>query len=151
MQSVPKTLLVCRNEGVFVVFPLATLRAIFPPAINHRNLFGSRPSGILITWPVHLSCANFKTLCMFCNPAFFMTSVLLLDFNSCLKQLCGNGIVCLHGVGILSRSHMHTRGLRTFISSLLKHRMKLDQLANCHSALLRYLVPRSGLTEYRWK
>ena len=58
----------------------------------YNTFLGSRSSGILITWPVHLSCASFKTVCILCIPAFFRTSVsgilsCHLIFNSFLKQL----------------------------------------------------------------
>ena len=65
---------------------------------------------------VLLSCASFKTVCMLCIPAFFMTFVsgilschlILTAFSN---SLSGNGEVSLHDIGTLSRSHMHTRGL----------------------------------------
>ena len=66
--------------------------------------------------PVHQSCASFKTVYMLCIPAFFRTS--LSEIWSChliltafSNSLNGNGEVSLHDVGILTRSHMHTRGL----------------------------------------
>ena len=56
------------------------------------TVFGSRSLGTLIIWPVHLSCASFKTLCMLCIPAFFRTSgsgilPCHLMYNGFLKQL----------------------------------------------------------------
>ena len=38
-------------------------------------LFGKRSSGILVTWPVHLNCANFISLCALCILSLFRTSV----------------------------------------------------------------------------
>ena len=57
-----------------------------------RHFFGKRSSGILVTWPVHLNCANFRRVCILCIPALFRTSVsgilsCHLIFRSFLWQL----------------------------------------------------------------
>ena len=40
-----------------------------------RIFFGKRSSGILVTWPVHLNCANFRRVYTRCIPALFRTCV----------------------------------------------------------------------------
>ena len=40
-----------------------------------RIFFGKRLSGILVIWPVHLNCANFRRVCTLCILARFRTSV----------------------------------------------------------------------------
>ena len=40
-----------------------------------RIFFGKFSAGILVTWPVHLNCANFRRVCTLCIPALFWTSV----------------------------------------------------------------------------
>ena len=42
---------------------------------RRRIFFGKRSSGVLLTWPVHLNCANFRRVCTLCIPALFRTSV----------------------------------------------------------------------------
>ena len=46
------------------------------PTLNspQKAFFGSRSSGILVTWPVYLTCANFSRVFMFCIPVLFRTS-----------------------------------------------------------------------------
>ena len=41
----------------------------------NRIFFDKRPPSILVTWPVHLSCANFRRVCTLCVPALFRTTV----------------------------------------------------------------------------
>ena len=55
-------------------------------------LMRQRSSGILVTWPVHLSCVSFNRVCTLCIFAFFRTSVsgilsCHLIFRSFLRQL----------------------------------------------------------------
>ena len=57
-----------------------------------RIFFGKRSSGILVAWPVHRNCANFRRVCTFCNPVLFRTSVCgilscYLIFRSFRRQL----------------------------------------------------------------
>ena len=48
----------------------------FPTCSSPRRIFfGKRSSGILVTWPVYLNCANFRRVCTLCIPALFRTSV----------------------------------------------------------------------------
>ena len=42
-----------------------------------RIFFGKRSSGILVTWPAHLNCADFRRVCTLCIPG-------LLCLESCL-------------------------------------------------------------------
>ena len=56
-----------------------------------RIFFGKHSSGILVTWPVHHNCDNFRRVCKLCIPALFRTSVsgILsshLIFRSFLRQ-----------------------------------------------------------------
>ena len=69
-----------------------------------RIFFGKHSSGILVTWPVHLNCANFRRVCTLCIPAPFRTSMsgilsCYLIFRSFLRQLDGSGSVFWHAVG----------------------------------------------------
>ena len=57
-----------------------------------RIFFAKRSAGILVTWPVHLNCANFRRVCTLCIPALFRSSVsgilsCHLIFRSFLRQL----------------------------------------------------------------
>ena len=60
----------------------------FTSLVRARDL----SSVILVTWPVHLSCASFNRVCTLCIFAFFRTSVsgilsCHLNFRSFLRQL----------------------------------------------------------------
>ena len=76
-----------------------------------RTFFGKRSSGILVTWPVHLNCASFRTVCTLCIPALFRTSVsgilsCHLIFRSFLRQLVWKWFSLWHAVGKLSKFRM---------------------------------------------
>ena len=56
-----------------------------------RSFLGKCSSGIVVIWPVHLYCANFRRVCTLCSPALFRTSVsgilsCHLIFRSFLRQ-----------------------------------------------------------------
>ena len=102
-------------EECFSSVPSGHLKSDFPPVVLHRKLSLEvrHASGMLITWPVHLICASFKTAFMLCIPAFFRLSVSgILSCHLILTAFSnsGNGEVSLHDVGILSRYHMHGKG-----------------------------------------
>ena len=103
-------------KGVFVAFLLATLWALSFLQYFIENFFGSRPPGILVTWPVHLSCASFNRVCTLYIFAFFRIPVSGIVschpiFRSFLRQIKWKWLSLWHGVGILPRSHMYIRAL----------------------------------------
>ena len=74
--------------------------------LRRRPSFGIRSSGILVTWPVHLSCASFNRVRSLCISALFRTSVSgilschLLIFKSFLRQLKTFGMALVHCPGL---------------------------------------------------
>ena len=79
-------------EGVLVSLLLTTMGAFSYLKFSIEDFFGKRSSGILVTWPVHLNCANFRIVCTLSIPALFRTSVsgilsFHLIFRSFLRQL----------------------------------------------------------------
>ena len=79
-------------EGVLVSLLLTTMGAFSYLKFSIESFFGKRSSGILVTWPVHIKCANFRRVCTLCIPALFRTSVsgilsCHLIFRSFLRQL----------------------------------------------------------------
>ena len=78
-------------EGVLVSLLLTTMGAFSYLKFSIED-FHWHSSGILVTWPVHLNCANFRRECTLCIPAHFRTSVsgilsCHLIFRSFLRQL----------------------------------------------------------------
>ena len=61
-------------EGVLVSLLLTTMGAFSYLKFSIED-FLWQTSGILLTWPVHLNCANFRRVCILCIPALFRTSV----------------------------------------------------------------------------
>ena len=65
----------------------------FPTSSSPWRIFvGKCSSGILLTWPGHLNCTNFRRVCTFCIPALFGTSMsgilsCYLIFRSVLRQV----------------------------------------------------------------
>ena len=77
-------------EGVLVSLFLTTMVAFSYLKVS-MIFFGKRLSGILVTWPVHLNCANFRRVCILCIPVLFRTFVsgilsCHLIFRSFLRQ-----------------------------------------------------------------
>ena len=113
-------LCICSNDSVGM---LKSLREALRVSSDHhgsfffltcsspqRNFFGKRLSDILVTWPVHLNCANFRRVCIHCIPAPFRTFVsgklsCHLIFRTFPRQL-RSGSVFWHAVGKLSKSCM---------------------------------------------
>ena len=79
-------------EGVLVSLLLTTMGAFSYLKFSlERIFFGKRSSGILVTWPVHLNCANFRRVCM--HPCPFQdfcvwNPVLPLDLKKFSKTAC---------------------------------------------------------------
>ena len=74
-------------EGVLVSLHLTTMGA-FSYLVLHRGFSLAN----VVTWHVHLNCANFRRVCILCIPALFRTSVsgilsCHLIFRSFLRQL----------------------------------------------------------------
>ena len=79
-------------EGVLVSLLLTTMGAFSYLKFSIFFFFGKCSSGILVIWPVHLNCANFRRVRTLCIPALFRTSVsgilsCHLIFRSFLRQL----------------------------------------------------------------
>ena len=62
-------------KGAFVASSLAALKVLSFLRFSIEIFFGSCSSGILETWSVHLSCANFNRVFSLSTIAFFRTSV----------------------------------------------------------------------------
>ena len=73
----------CDEAGDFVVPNVLSPRDLVsrPDIMDETvpHFFGSHSSGILVTWPVHLSCASFNRVCMLCIFAFFRTFGQLIE------------------------------------------------------------------------
>ena len=75
---------ICSHDSVGM---LKSLRQVFRVSFYHffwlpwehfsicsspqRIFFDKRSSGILVTWPIHLNCANFRRVSTLCTPAPF--------------------------------------------------------------------------------
>ena len=100
------------------VLSVSLYRFFWPPwerfpicSSPQRIFFGKRSSGILVTWPVHLNCANFRRVCTLCIPALFRPSVsgilsCHLIVRSFLRQLVWKWLVFWHVVAKLSKLRM---------------------------------------------
>ena len=72
---------ICSHDSVGMLHSLReALREVFVSLLltmmgAFSNVFIHRVSGILVTWPVRLNCANFRRVCTLCIPAIFRTSV----------------------------------------------------------------------------
>ena len=52
-------------------------RELFPTFSSPQRIFFAKcSSGIMVTWPVHFKCADFRRVCTICTPARFRTSCL---------------------------------------------------------------------------
>ena len=110
VQSVPMTLLVywSLREVLRVSFIASSHHhgSVFRLVVLHRGF----SLGILVTWPVHLNCANFRSVCTLCIPVLFRTSVsgtlsCHLIFRSFLTQLVWKWFSLWHAIGKLSKFH----------------------------------------------
>ena len=96
-------------EGVLVSLLLNTMGAFSYLKFSIEDFFfGKRSSGILVTWPVHLNCANFRRVCTLCIPVLFSLKSCLAIWSLEVFQdsLYGSGSVFWHAVGKLSKFRM---------------------------------------------